>query len=271
MRTYLSLALSIWMILTGAVAAQDTETDAAALAKKIQNPLAAMVTLPLQANYNTGFGEFDRTFFNLNVQPVVPYPGEKLNVILRSIMPINSAPMGETDSVSGLGDTHLSFLLSPAGSEVTWGLGPIFGLPTASNPEILGSGKWGVGPTGIIFVMAGKFTTGAWSAISGRSPATRIATTTTDSCASTSSTTTSAGAGPWARSRSSRPTGMPNRATVDDPLWPSDFQGNALRYAAGQSSGRLLPQLRAPGRRCRTRRGSRSISCSRPQHREGGR
>lgn len=135
--------------------------DAAQLAVAAQNPLATMVTLPMQANYNTGVGEYERTMFNLNVQPVVPYPGEDWNVIVRTIMPINSIPLGETDSVFGLGDANMSFFASPnKASKVIWGLGPIIGLPTASNPELLGSGKWGAGPTGVLFIMAGKFTLG---------------------------------------------------------------------------------------------------------------
>ena len=53
------------------------QADAAdALAKAVQNPLTSMVTLPLQANYNSGFGPNDRTIFNLNVQPVVPFLGK---------------------------------------------------------------------------------------------------------------------------------------------------------------------------------------------------
>lgn len=50
---------------------------------------------------------------------------------------------------------------SPAkGSNVTWGLGPVFLLPTASNPEMLGTGKWGLGPAGVVFIGAGKWTFG---------------------------------------------------------------------------------------------------------------
>lgn len=155
--------LLIWGSIMGSsnVFAEESGPDATALAEAAQNPLATMVTLPLQANYNTGFGEYERTYFNLNVQPVIPYPGEKWNVIVRSILPINSVPVGEFDSISGLGDTQLSFYASPNGSgSVTWGLGASFGLPTASNPEVLGTGKWGVGPSGIIFVQTGKFTYG---------------------------------------------------------------------------------------------------------------
>jgi hypothetical protein len=146
--------------------AQESESE---LAKKIQNPLANIITLPVQANYNQGVGADDRTFFNLNVQPVIPFPGEKWNIISRTIIPINSVPVGETDSVFGVGDINVSLFWSPAkASQLTWGVGPVIYLPTASNPEALGSGKLSLGPTGVIFYKVGEWTMGivasnAWS------------------------------------------------------------------------------------------------------------
>ena len=138
------------------------ESEEQALAKTVQNPLASLVSFPMQFNFNEGVGEYERRFFNLNVQPVIPYPGDKWNVITRTIVPVNSVPVCETDSVAGLGDTNLSVFLSPAGAgSVTWGVGPAIVLPTASNPELLGTGKLSIGPTGVLFVAAGKFTMGA--------------------------------------------------------------------------------------------------------------
>jgi len=131
------------------------------LAKEVQNPLANLVTLPLQFNFNNGAGEFDRRFFNLNVQPVIPFPGEKWNIISRTIIPVNSVPVGETDSVFGIGDINLSLFWSPAtASALTWGVGPSIYLPTASNEEVLGSGKVSLGPTGVIFYNTGNWTMG---------------------------------------------------------------------------------------------------------------
>lgn len=49
------------------------ETDAAGMAQKLANPLAAMISLPMQLNYDQGFGENDTgNRFLMNVQPVVP-------------------------------------------------------------------------------------------------------------------------------------------------------------------------------------------------------
>lgn len=135
--------------------------DESSLAKAVQNPLANMVTLPLQANFISGVGPNDRDFFNLNVQPVVPFPGKDWNIISRTIIPVNSVPQGTTDSTFGIGDTSMALFWSPANpGKVVWGVGPIFSLPTASNPEVLGSDKWGAGVTGVLFYNTGNWTMG---------------------------------------------------------------------------------------------------------------
>jgi len=153
------------LLLAGVLLANTANSqDADGLAKAAQNPLATMVTLPLQANWNNGAGPEERVFFNLNIQPVVPIPGEKWNVITRTILPVNSAPKGETDSTFGLGDTLFQMFFSPVSSgNLTWGVGPVFSLPTASNPEALGTGKWSVGATGVLFYSRGKWTMGGVS------------------------------------------------------------------------------------------------------------
>ncbi len=115
----------------------------------------------MQFNWNNGMGEYDRTQFTLNVQPVVPFKGKKWNVIARAIMPIMSVPQGETESTFGIGDTTLTLFWSSAkAGKLIWGVGPIFGLPTASNPEVLGSGKWGLGPSVVLFYPTGHWTMG---------------------------------------------------------------------------------------------------------------
>lgn len=140
---------------------QASAIDDSSLAVAAQNPLSTMVTLPLQANYNTGVGVNDRTLFNLNVQPVVPITGQDWNVIVRAIIPFNSVPQGATDSTFGIGDTNLSMFWTPAKpGKVVWGVGPSFGLPTASDPENLGSEKFSVGPTAVVFYSTGQWTLG---------------------------------------------------------------------------------------------------------------
>ncbi len=158
----LALLFVVLLTPTMAFAEEESTTDADDLAKAAQNPLATLVTMPYQFNWNSGAGPYDRTMFNLNIQPVIPFIGEKWNVISRTIMPINSVPLGESGAEFGLGDTTLTLFFSPAkAGRLSWGVGPIFGLPTASNPEILGSGKFGLGPSGVVFFMTGKWTMGA--------------------------------------------------------------------------------------------------------------
>jgi hypothetical protein len=155
------LAACCWLALCGVASATELQDDEAALAKTVQNPIANLVTLPFQYNYNGGVGPYDRNALNLNVQPLIPFPGEKWNIITRTIIPLNSVPVGEDGSVFGFGDISLSLFWSPAKSaNLSWGVGPALKLPTASDPEILGAGKLAIGPTGVLFYKIGKFTMG---------------------------------------------------------------------------------------------------------------
>ena len=160
------LAATTGLFGTGPLLAQETaptaqEAEAADLAKQVQNPLASLVTLPFQANFKGGVGEFDRQVTNLNFQPVIPFPGKKWNIVARAIIPYISLPIGETAAETGFGDLSLTLFASPADAgSVVWGAGPAFLLPTASNPELLGSGKVSLGPSAVLFAGAGKFTFG---------------------------------------------------------------------------------------------------------------
>jgi hypothetical protein len=151
----------------GPLHAQDSGTappahDQADLAKQIQNPLASVVTLPFQANHNLNQGEFDRTVTNINFQPVIPFPGEEWNLVSRTIIPYLSIPIGETAAETGLGDITTVLFASPADAGAfTWGVGPALVLPTASNPEVLGSGKLSLGPSAVLFWGPGHWTLGA--------------------------------------------------------------------------------------------------------------
>lgn len=67
--------------------------DATELAKASQNPVGDLVSLPFQFNFNTGGGLEDRTFFNLNFQPVMPIKiTPDMNLIARTIVPVVSIP-----------------------------------------------------------------------------------------------------------------------------------------------------------------------------------
>jgi hypothetical protein len=145
----------------GAAPAQDS----AALAKKLANPVASLISVPLQLNYDSDIGPSDGSRWQLNVQPVIPISlNEDWNVISRTIVPILSQediPNGNDQN--GLGDTTQSFFFSPkepTKSGLIWGVGPVFLIPTATD-DTLGSDKWGLGPTVVLLKQQGPWTYGA--------------------------------------------------------------------------------------------------------------
>lgn len=133
------------------------------LSKKIQNPIASLISVPFQNNSDFGFGEYNRTKNTLNIQPVVPFGlGDKVNLIVRTIIPIISLPLDIDDSKSGLGDINMSLYFTPAKSnKVIYGVGVAMGLPTAMHANILGTGKFSVGPGIIALTQPGTWTIGA--------------------------------------------------------------------------------------------------------------
>jgi len=142
-----------------------SKEDAKALAKAAQNPIASMISLPLQNNINTGIGPNDETQNILNIQPVYPFAlNENWNVITRTILPVISQPgalTGGKGRVDGVGDLNFTAFVSPAAaSKITWGIGPALVLPTASN-RVLGSDKWSAGPALVILTMPGNWVIGS--------------------------------------------------------------------------------------------------------------
>jgi len=165
LRTIAILCCLAPCIAAAAEGAGDQAATQEELAKTVQNPLATLITLPFQLNINDGArppgSTDDRRVFNLNIQPVIPYPGDKWNIITRTIIPFNSVPQGDADSTFGLGDVNLSIFWSPAKpGNFIWGAGPAVSMPTSSS-EILGTEQLSLGPTGVVFYSVGKWTLGA--------------------------------------------------------------------------------------------------------------
>jgi hypothetical protein len=163
-------ALTAALLLVTAAQAQDAtkatggDDDATKLAKETQNPVANLISVPFQNNFNFGAGSKDKMVWNLNVQPVIPISiSEDWNLITRTIMPIINQPalFPGADNAFGLGDINPTVFLSLAKpSKFIWGLGPTMTLPTAST-GLLGSGRWSAGPAAVGLLMDGPWVVGA--------------------------------------------------------------------------------------------------------------
>src|SRR5262245_43849088 len=132
------------------------------LAKKSQNPIADLVSVPFQSNTNFNAGPFNRTQEVLNIQPVVPlHINADWNMISRTIIPVISQPDPILNSnTNGIGDITQSLFLSPVHSgALIWGAGPVFTIPSATDP-ILGQGKVLLGPTVVLLTTPGHWVIG---------------------------------------------------------------------------------------------------------------
>lgn len=143
----------------------DSQAD---LAKQSLNPVADLMSVPIQYNYDRNIGPQGKgTKSTLNIQPVLPFSlNEEWNVISRTILPVidqqDILPNGAADE-SGIGDVVQSIFFSPkavGNSGWMWGAGPVFLLPTASD-DVLGAEQWGVGPTAVVLKQKDGFTYGA--------------------------------------------------------------------------------------------------------------
>ena len=155
------LGSAVLAVALGASArAQDSDAE---LAKKLSNPVASLISVPLQGNYDCCYGPEDGGRYTLNVQPVIPFSlNQDWNLIIRTIVPIVKQER-TTDlqgSAFGLGDTTQSFFFSPKAvrNGVTWAIGPAILWPTGESD--LGSKKWGAGPTALVLKQQNGFTYG---------------------------------------------------------------------------------------------------------------
>ena len=127
-----SAALAAQEQAEAATTAQMSEADA--LAKKLSNPVAALISVPFQYNYSQTYGD-DGYQNQLNIQPVIPVSvSEDWNLISRTILPvIQQSAVIPGESQFGLGDTTQSVFFSPKNptqSGLIWGVGPALLIPT---------------------------------------------------------------------------------------------------------------------------------------------
>ena len=139
---------------------EDSEEE---LVKQTQNPVADLISVPFQNNYNFAAGpKHNHMLYLLNIQPVIPiHITENWNLITRIITPVINLPsLAPGGNATGLGDMNPTFFLSPAKSgELIWGVGPTFTLPTATD-KLLGNGKFSLGPAAVALTIQGHWVVG---------------------------------------------------------------------------------------------------------------
>jgi hypothetical protein len=144
---------------------QDSKSgdEAHELAKKLSNPVSSLISVPFQSNFDFGMGEGSGWRYTMNFQPVIPVAlNSKWNLISRTILPvIHQHNVAGTGTQSGLGDITQSFFFSPRETrKIIWAAGPALLIPTATD-DLLGTEKFGVGPTFLALRQQNAWTYGA--------------------------------------------------------------------------------------------------------------
>jgi hypothetical protein len=146
-------------------AAADDKAAAAELAKKLANPVASLISVPIQNNWDFGIGPANAMRYTANIQPVIPFTlNTNWNLITRTIVPViyADAPVKGGSDQSGLGDIVQSFWLSPKAptdSGWIWGAGAVMLYP--SGTDGLSGHQWGAGPTALALKQENGWTYGA--------------------------------------------------------------------------------------------------------------
>lgn len=132
------------------------------LAKASQNPVAAMISVPIKNKFNFDAGPEDAFIYEMELQPVYPVNIGEFNLINRFIIPIayQDGLYPGMDDEFGLRNITYQAFFSPADAgQIIWGLGPTMIIPTNTN-DSLGNDKWAAGPAAVVLTRRGPWVSG---------------------------------------------------------------------------------------------------------------
>jgi len=161
-----ALLLGAFLPALSAFADEASEAYETSLALQLSNPVAALISVPLQLNYDQNIGPADDgDRWLLNVQPVIPFDlNDEWNMISRTILPVvrQSDVFPGAGTQTGIGDVVQSIFFSPKAPTASgwiWGAGPVLLLPVGSD-DLLTTDKWGAGPTAVVLKQSNGWTRG---------------------------------------------------------------------------------------------------------------
>jgi hypothetical protein len=144
---------------------EDQGSDQGDLSQKLNNPVAALITVPIEYNRDTDIGPGETgENTSLKFSPVVPFGvHEDWNVISRTIVSYVHQELPEAGiNEDGLSDIAQTFFFSPkvlGDSGIIWGAGPLFLFDSATESS-LGAGRWGMGPSFVVLKQTKTWTVG---------------------------------------------------------------------------------------------------------------
>jgi len=132
------------------------------LAKQTQNPVAKLISVPLEFEFVSGMALAGQSRNTFTLKPVLPTVIGRGNMLVwRTLVPFVNAPAADSSRDTGVGDiTEQVFFTPEHPGRVVWGFGPLFSFPTASNASAR-TGDWGMGPAAVVLTSPGHWTIGA--------------------------------------------------------------------------------------------------------------